>query len=163
MRPTDALYATLTGEERACLALAALARGDDAERQRLTDTCPREIVRVTEFGFRFALDAIYYAVWYIEREGLTMLVSLLLARRHGSDDDSVAELGRLVACREVWLTFCDEIGIEPRALVVAATGKDSRWLAFADNLAGVTPAEEATRAGMLSTLRAIRERYAEEA
>lgn len=44
----DRHYTTLTGAERTAVALAALARGDDAELARLKATCPRLLYKMTD-------------------------------------------------------------------------------------------------------------------
>ncbi len=46
------LYDRFTPDERFRLAIEALVRGDEEEVQRLRDTCPREIYRMTELAYR---------------------------------------------------------------------------------------------------------------
>jgi hypothetical protein len=45
------LYDRLTPEERFRLDVLALARGDEEESERLTDTCPRRGYTMSDWGF----------------------------------------------------------------------------------------------------------------
>lgn len=156
MKPiTDALYSTLTPEERARLAIAALARGDNGEAARLLATCPEETTRGPERAYRRAADALTLAAWWAECEGRGMLIDLLLSRRHDTGESALAKVAALKGCAEAWHAFCGEIGLEPHALALATTGEPSRWLIFADLLATTdTPADPSARDGMLTALRA---------
>ena len=156
MKPiAEALYSTLTPDERARLAVAALARGDNGEADRLLATCPEETTRGPERAYRRAADALTLAGWWAECEGRGMLIDLLLSRRHETGEVALAKVAALKGCAEGWRVFCCEVGLEPHALALATTGEPSRWLTFADLLATMdTPVDPAARAGMLIALRA---------
>lgn len=160
MKPiTDALYSTLTPEERARLAVAALARDDHGEAARLLATCPKETTRGPERSYRRAADALTLGGWWAECEGRGLLIDLLLSRRHDAADAALTKVATLKGFAEAWHVFCGEIGLEPHALALATTGEPSRWLAFADQLATTeTPADPATRSGVLAALRAMLDR-----
>ena len=97
---TDRHYETLTSHERFALVLEAMARRDDAEADRLEDTCPRFLYRAEDQAFR---DRMRRAYGIASRVCLNMragLAQMRMARLFHEQADCfaapVAHLARLV-------------------------------------------------------------------
>ncbi len=150
------LYDRLTAAERFALLLAAAARGDEAERDRLVDAAPRVAVRVPDtfsraMAFREVMDQ-----HRMER----LSIAALLFRAHaqeadaeGAAKDRLRDVARLLGYlvgvyRDGWAAFCGHLrvtaaGLEPHLPGAAVLG-------WADGLAGCdgfTPAEAAGYVG----------------
>lgn len=126
----------LTADERVRLALAAMARDDDAELERLQKTCPQYLYRMTDVEFvnRFdasrgvAFDFMVAWLWAYARhiEVHWLMASHTQAVRRGLTSVTKAELDDLLIRRSAALKgvyvgyrrFCDAARLDWRALLV---------------------------------------------
>lgn len=172
------LYDRLTADERFALLLAAAARGDEAERDRLVDAAPRVAVRVPDtfprsMAFREVMDQ-----HRMER----LSVAALLFRAHaqaadaeGAVKERVTNVARLMGYlvgvyRDGWAAFCDGLrvtaaGLEPLlpgAVVLDMADGLAKYdgftpdvaAAYSRRLAGDRPAALKTAASAAAELRA---------
>jgi hypothetical protein len=155
--PLAKLYDRLTPRERLPLLIAAAARGDDTEAQRLADAAPRACYGLPDYhglsdGLHTVLlyqvaELLHWSVLYWRAMGL---VDALPPRGREEDVASRAyELGRWCAYQFVvnldgWGRFCGELGIDPAILpklipayaTVAMTERSARDAAFSADEAG---------------------------
>jgi hypothetical protein len=134
-------YDKLTPWERVPLLIAAGARGDEAEQERLARSAPMNLCRVSNFrGLSDGLYALanFYMMtqldlaawhWHI----LTVLAENSLcfnkkeAKQHEDRLWNVIRLlaYRFVVCADAWGCLCGELGIDPHALLRGCPGFDT--------------------------------------
>lgn len=130
---TDKLYATLTPSQRVAAMVAALARRDDAEAERLGDTAPVYSYRAHDLEFRRLLNcaermALHMAL-LIEQEVIRYVVYLGVLVHDSRDGDCehiapdrlterVTEIS--AAVKAYWTAYsntCASLGIDPDELL----------------------------------------------
>ena len=133
MNLSDKLYATLTPSQRVAAMVAALARRDDSEAERLGDTAPVHTYRAHDLEFRRLLNcaermALHTAL-LIEPEVIHYIVYLgVLVHMTSRDDFDPAEFDRLTeriaeistAVRAYWTAYaetCASLSIDPDELL----------------------------------------------
>jgi hypothetical protein len=141
-------YPTLTEAERLALLLAAQARGDDIEADRLLSTAPRVAYRVPHtFG---RLLALHEVMSYHRMQHLDLAATFLWTFAMADADDAAAErfldvAGRfgylLNAHAGGWARFRDWLGIDTSALESSLPGSDT--IAQAAELSATFAATEA--------------------
>lgn len=129
----DRMYETLTPQQRVVAMIAALARRDDAEADRLGDTAPVHTYRAHDLEFRRLLSCAermaLHAALLIEPEVIRYAAHLGMLVHLTSDDEcDPDEFDRLTArieevsgcIRAYWLAYaaaCADIGIDPDDLL----------------------------------------------
>jgi hypothetical protein len=114
-------YDTLTPRERLPLILAASAREDEVERERLVRSAPKVAYRVTDF---FGLALAFNELSMLHLMELLDTSALYLRALGLSDSDNEKVAGRMLDCAllygylfnvnlEGWRLFCAEQGFDP--------------------------------------------------
>ncbi len=128
MKGLATFYPTLTADERARLFIAAAARRDYAELDRLNDTCPRGhyIAGDPDYARRKIGLMVTALAWsgrtqQAECGVIAALAMLLVAEDCGSDTAAIEEalavqFRKHAAQEEAWRRFCADIGIDPEAI-----------------------------------------------
>ena len=130
---TDKLYSALTPSQRVAAMVAALARRDDAEAERLGDTAPVHTYRAHDLEFRRLLNCAermaLHAALLIEPEVIRYVAHLgmlvHLTSGDGCDPDEFDRLAERIAeitaaVRSYWIAYadaCASIGIDPDELL----------------------------------------------
>ena len=152
------LYDRLTAAERFALLLAAAARGDEAERDRLVDAAPRVAVRVPDtfsraMAFREVMDQ--HRMERLSIAALLFRAHAQAAEAEGAVKERVTDVARLLGYlvgvyRDGWAAFCEGLGVTAAGLEALLPG--DVVLDLADGLAeydGFTPEEAANYARRL--------------
>ena len=165
------LYDRFTPDERFRLAIEALVRGDEEEVQRLRDTCPREIYRMTELAYRdrvtrsmemtmgVCLDLVPHLaqLWMIRgfREALPLTYNAC------EDVAVLAYLdGHKAGSKHAWQT-AGKIGEPPPGWEQG--GKEDEDPVTEENLQRITGCLDKVREGFLGSLRELERCIASEA
>jgi hypothetical protein len=134
-------YDKLTPWERVPLIIAAGARGDEAEQERLARSAPMTLCRVSDFrGLSEGLHALAHghmmalldlAAWYWHISAMLAECSLGFREEEAKQhEDRLWDTLRLLAYRfvvgmDAWDRLCGELGIDPWALVKDCPGVDT--------------------------------------
>lgn len=131
---SDRTYMNLSASERLRATIAAQARGDEAEFDRLLETCPLHTYRMQDAQFSMALKGAAAMSAMHQVLTLRMMVGYLLAdrvifaveRAAETKPDTLDTAGYDVACQlsdttiaclkarqEAWAEFCGEVGVTP--------------------------------------------------
>lgn len=128
-RLPDRSYAALTGAERAAIALAALARGDDAEVARLKATCPHKLYRMTDPDYSDRVLTLLTFTLAAECDLRGWAAVAAVCAQHGRDLAPVLRrMHEIVAGLD---RFAREQGIEPADLLAAGVPRHplvEHWL-----------------------------------
>lgn len=126
-RNSDLLYGQFTAPERFRLVVAALARKDLNEVDRLIDSCPRKTYRMPDAAFTEATRGIHilaleFHCRLVRNQGAGLLVlALLIKLRYEGDDAAFDGLTDKLLALDVttvsiwtaWTQFCARIGVDP--------------------------------------------------
>jgi hypothetical protein len=134
-------YDKLTPWERVPLIIAAGARSDEAELERLARSAPMSLYRVSNFhGLSDGLHASagYHMMAQLDLAALYWHLYSVLAENslcHNKNEakqfeDRIWKTIRLLAyrfvfCADVWCRLCSELGIDPHALLRDCPGFDT--------------------------------------
>ena len=126
----DRNYAALTGTERAAVALAALARDDDAELRRLKDTCPLKGYRITDPDYSDRIDALLTLTLATECD-LRGWACVAIWCSTTQDGDPAPVIRHMLAIDTALDRFAAEQGIDPADLRRAGSPRHAlvaHWL-----------------------------------
>jgi hypothetical protein len=132
------LYDRLTPRERLPLILAASARDDDVEGQRLAQSAPRMALRLPDYhglGEGLFLASLFHLIGVLDVTALFWLTQERLAEwtAWADEDDSLNRLDAkvrmwayvLTAKRDGWRRFCAEFQVDPELLLNDVPGYDT--------------------------------------
>ena len=129
MQPLEKLYGSLDADQRFRLFMAAMARDDLAEADKIDAGCPRKTYVMEDADYlrrkqkTFIISLTHIAeVWITRCVEMSILVSVLVTEESESNQtlhkQSIELLGKLVSVRrakaQAWNEFAKEIGIPPK-------------------------------------------------
>lgn len=122
---SDNTYRNFTPSERLALFWAAMGRGDEAEADKLNDTCPRAKYMIDDPHYFGALRAVMEMCMYAQlrmaeiNTGAAISAAMLLST---ADDDEAEQekwaekyaalVANILAIWAAWTEFCQSIGID---------------------------------------------------
>src|SRR6516225_10914001 len=134
------LYDRLTPRERLPLILAASARDDEVEGQRLAQSAPRMALRLPDYhglGEGLFLASLFHLIGVLDVAALFWLTQGRLAEwtawADKDEDDSLNQMDAkvrmwayvLTAKRDGWRRFCAELPVDPELLLSDMCGYDT--------------------------------------
>lgn len=132
MKDFNKHYPSLSAPERAALAIEALARGDVAEANHLTQTCPQRRYNSPDLRFGLRLSTLHRAALIYQAKVLWLAVraAVLLGQlAYGLEpgdarlDAAMLQLegamSRIRGLHAAWVAFCSEVGFDPEATLAA--------------------------------------------
>jgi hypothetical protein len=134
------LYDRLTPRERLPLILAASARDDEVEGQRLAQSAPRMALRLPDYhglGEGLLLASLFHLIGVLDVTALFWLTQGRLAEwtalSDKDEDDSLNRLDAkvrmwayvLTAKRDGWRRFCAEVPVDPELLLQDMCGYET--------------------------------------
>lgn len=146
----DRNYAVLTGAERATVALAALARDDNAELLRLKDTCPRKLYQITDPDYSDRMDALLTMTLATECDLRGWAAVACAAVAEDRDPALVVQCMRAIAV--ALDRFAIEQGIDPAHLRGVSVARHELVACWLDH-----PAPAPTEAHIEAELRTLRD------
>ena len=92
MNIKPAIYENLTPSQRVAAAIEALARGDDAEHEKLNETCPKKPYKQADYRYSGTLQALMSMSIAVEHELTSAALSVTLSCLSKADDmDKLAD------------------------------------------------------------------------
>jgi hypothetical protein len=121
-------YKVLTPGERVSLLLAAQRRSDEVEKTRLNKNCPRLEYSISDYyGYVSTLENLSHLHFMQMQEFASYFSHFLqLSRTNDGQPDQLAKAAKLAKLLlmfdEVWLEFCDDLGIDGDQLLEPLPG-----------------------------------------
>jgi len=109
----------LTAKQRISLSFEAQAREDEAEFQRLADTCPRKIYSGPDLAFHKSWDAIISLSIATECDLRGYALSWLIAVRAKDYETARQILEKMQAVNLAWVNLLREVGLSDKAIQAA--------------------------------------------
>ncbi len=126
MKDISKHYDRLTPQERITLTIEARARGDIQEFEAIAGTCPKVLYRMNEPAYAEKMELlqtlsfIHAARFFRERgSAFAARVLFVLAPTDENAKFYALRVSELLAHREAWARFCDEIGQDPGKVMEA--------------------------------------------
>ncbi len=112
------IYDSLTPQQRVVAAVEALARDDDAEHKKLTETCPKKNYIQPDYQYSGMLHGLIGMAIANEHELTSNALSLFLCISPKSNRGDLAEtfLQRLIDCNAAWNETLESMGIDPETM-----------------------------------------------
>ena len=143
---TLSVYEKLTPKQRVIACIEAAARGDEDERLRLIESCPRKSYTQLDLQFTDKMEAMMHLGMAIESD-LRECVLLFLLRLRMDGAIALESLQNFANIRDAWSKTLESLGIDERAM--AAAGPPSS-LAF-PLVEDLIPEPETDKSEALST------------
>ncbi len=115
MKIKDNLYESLTMRQRIALALEAAVRGDEQERKKLVQTCPKKIYRMNDGVFTDAIDLFFDISLIVACDIRENLLLYAIAREQEMGEGSIF-LQRVSNIKEAWKQFVLGYGVQESSL-----------------------------------------------
>jgi len=113
----------LTAKQRISLSFEAQAREDEAEFQRLADTCPRKSYTGPDLAFRKSWDAIVSLSLATECDLRGHALSWLMAMRAREYEMAQQILEKMQSVESAWVNLLREAGLSDQAIQAARPEK----------------------------------------
>jgi hypothetical protein len=115
------IYETLTPRQRVIAAVEADARGDGAEFERLKDTCPTRIYKMTDSAYVMTMTMLVNISMLVECEIRSHLADLLFGLFIDKDEksDQLIDISfqRIANIKAAWVATIEGMGISPESMI----------------------------------------------
>lgn len=115
-------YEKISVAERVRRTIEAAASRDFAEIRKLTQSCPKETVEITNLEYLNTSRMLMRAASLFELEVRGLLLNITAAQQAGQHDVMLHNLKEIASVKVAWEEFCDGYDLEPSVLVLAAGG-----------------------------------------
>ena len=113
------VYESLTPRQRIIASIEALARGDEEEKSRLVESCPKKNYRQNDAEFADKMGALMTLMLAVECDLRGSVLGFFLALR--TEPKSVHEILQNIAdIQAAWEEFISSLGIDPETMAKAA-------------------------------------------
>jgi len=116
MNIKPAIYDTLTPQQRLIAAVEAIARGDEAEHEKLVDTCPKKKYEQADYRFSGMLQALITMSFQVELQMTGNLLSLIMFMGRNDEDRADIFLQKIVDTHTAWNRQVEALGIDPEII-----------------------------------------------
>lgn len=113
MNIKPSVYESLTSRQRVIATIEAEARGDEAEAQRLRDTCPKYTYRQTDAEYSQTMIRIVAFSLAVESDIRGQMIGVLLSVVMEHDDALEKFLQNMANIRAAWGQTIETLGIAP--------------------------------------------------
>jgi hypothetical protein len=116
MNIKESVYESLTPRQRVIATIEAEARGDEAEAQRLRDTCPQYTYRQADAEYSQTMIRIVAYSMAVEADIRGNAIGACMALLMDHDDALKKFLQNMANIRAAWHGVLEEMGIDPAAI-----------------------------------------------